>query len=127
MAWQKSPPELIEQFASSLPDDPAVERRQMFGFPVAFANGNMFAGLHESQMFVRLPKEQYDELLAEPGAGPFEIMPGRPMKDYAVLPETIRSDTPGLRAWLARAFAHALSLPPKERKPRPRTRGRNLI
>jgi TfoX/Sxy family transcriptional regulator of competence genes len=118
MKWQKAPPELIEMFDAALPDSPDVQRRQMFGYPAAFVNGNMFAGLHQSQMIVRLPKDQYDELLAVPGAGPFEPMPGRPMRGYAVIPEAMQSDEPVLRAWLERGRAHAASLPPKERKPR---------
>ena len=124
--WEKSPPELVELFQQVLPDDPAVERRQMFGFPVAFANGNMFAGLHQDLIFVRLPKDQYDELIAIPGGAPLEIMPGRAMKNYATLPASMRSDAEVLRVWLQRGLAHVLSMPPKARRPRPRARGRNL-
>ena len=33
MAWEKAPRALVELFAESLPDDPRIERRKMFGYP----------------------------------------------------------------------------------------------
>lgn len=54
MAWQKSSPELIARFGACLPDDPLIERRQMFGYPCAFVNGKMFVGLHEENLIMRL-------------------------------------------------------------------------
>ncbi len=124
MNWQKTPAELVELFDASLPDDPAVQRRKMFGYPAAFVSGNMFAAMHQSDMIVRLPKDQYDELLAIPGAGPFEPMPGRAMTGYAVIPETILGDPRLVRGWLERGFAHAAAMPPKLRKPSARSRRR---
>ena len=41
MAWKKAPAALIDLFGASLPDDPRIERRQMFGYPAAFVNGNL--------------------------------------------------------------------------------------
>ncbi|HTE84526.1 MAG TPA: TfoX/Sxy family protein [Dehalococcoidia bacterium] len=117
MNWEKTPPEMVELFDASLPDDPAVQRRKMFGFPAAFVNGNMFASMHQAQMVVRLPKDQYDVLLAIPGAAPFEPMPGRAMSGYAVLPEAVRDDRTSSRAWLERAFVNAAAMPAKQRKP----------
>jgi len=52
--WAKSPPALVDAFAAALPDDPRVERRSMFGYPAAFANGQLFTGLHQSDLMVRL-------------------------------------------------------------------------
>jgi hypothetical protein len=45
MVWQKSPAALIARFDELLPKDPRVARRKMFGYPAAFVNGRMFAGL----------------------------------------------------------------------------------
>jgi TfoX/Sxy family transcriptional regulator of competence genes len=123
MEWQKTPPELVELFHAAVPADPFVQRRQMFGFPAAFVNGNLFASMHQADMVVRLPKDQYDELLAIPGAAPFEPMPGRAMTGYAVLPEAIRDDPASARAWLQRAFVNAAAMPAKERKPRRPAKG----
>ncbi len=50
--WEKSPQALVQLFDRVLPESPNVERRKMFGYPCAFVNGNMFAGLFAKQMFV---------------------------------------------------------------------------
>ena len=39
--WKKSPPELVATFDAAIAGKPGVERRQMFGYPCAFLNGNM--------------------------------------------------------------------------------------
>ena len=119
MQWKKSPPALSEAFDASLPRDPRAERRSMFGYPCAFVHGQMFTGLHEARMVVRLDERGRTELLAIPGAEPFEPLPGRLMREYVVVPPRIIENGLALREWVERAFAYALSLPPKEKKMRP--------
>jgi hypothetical protein len=52
-----------------------------------------------------------------------QTMPGRPLREYACLPESILTDREVLEAWLGRALAYALTLPAKQKKPRtPRNR-----
>lgn len=116
MAWRKSPSELVEAFQRALPDDPRAERRTMFGYPCSFVNGNMYTGLHQESMVVRLPPEAREELLKVPGAAPFIPMPGRPMKEYVAVPPAMLQKPKDLKAWVARAFEYAASLPAKEPK-----------
>lgn len=115
MDWTKSPPELVALFDEVCPAAPGVERRKMFGYPAAFANGNMFAGLHGNNLVVRLPEEPLREFMAAGGA-PFEPMPGRPMKGYAVAPESLLRDKRALASWLERCFEETAKLPPKQTK-----------
>jgi len=117
MDWEKSPPELAALFDELAPSAPAVERRKMFGYPAAFVNGNMFAGLHGARLVLRLPEPALAEFLAQ-GGGPFEPMPGRPMKGYAVAPAALLADKPALSRWLERSFEAAAALPPKRKKRR---------
>jgi TfoX/Sxy family transcriptional regulator of competence genes len=112
ISWKKSPPQLVETFHGALPDDPLVERRKMFGYPCAFVHGNMFAGLHQESMVLRLSEA---ERAAMPGARPFEPLPGRVMREYVVVPTGILSSGPELRAWAGRALAYAASLPRKQK------------
>jgi hypothetical protein len=42
--WKKSPADLRDSFAAALDGFPEAQRRQMFGYPAAFANGNMWTG-----------------------------------------------------------------------------------
>ncbi len=116
MQWTKSPPELVELFDEIAPRAPGVERRKMFGYPAAFVNGNMFAGLHQSDLVLRLPEPQLRQFLTLDGARPFEPMPGRPMKGYAVAPQALLEDKPALAGWLEQSFEAIAALPPKENK-----------
>ena len=75
MKWRKSPEELVTTFESVMPAAPAV-MRNMFGFPAGFIHGNMFMGLHQENMILRLSEESRTELLAIEGAKLFEPMPG---------------------------------------------------
>jgi hypothetical protein len=111
--WERSPEVLIQLFDRVLPGSPNVERRQMFGYPCAFVNGNMFAGLFAKQMFVRLPAEERLSMIVEYDAKPLEPMPGRPMKDYVVVPPALMNRETELKALTARALAFGASLAPK--------------
>jgi hypothetical protein len=56
LTLQKSPQELIDLFASVVPGPP-VTQRNVFGYPAGFVNGNMFMGLFEDEMILRLPED----------------------------------------------------------------------
>ena len=121
--WRKSPEQLVALFASVLPDGPNIEKRQMFGYPCAFVNGNMFAGLHQESLIVRLNEVQQQSLINGDGAEQFEPMPGRVMKEYVSLPDTILDDQARLAEIIASAKQFAASLPPKTKKPRRKKAG----
>lgn len=118
-SFTKSPPELVERFASIAAEMPDAERRQMFGYPCLFVSGHLVTGLHESSWFVRLAEPDRQELLGHHGAGSFEPMPGRPMTGYTVLPASVIDDD-AVRAWVERAIEFGRSLPPKTPKAKPR-------
>ena len=114
MKRRKPSEELIKTFESVVPGPPAVPR-QMFGFPAAFVNGNMFMGLHQEDMLLRLPEDSRAELLKVSGARIFEPMPGRPMREYVVVPPSLISDRKKLASWVAKALEYGSSLKPKEK------------
>jgi hypothetical protein len=109
-------PALASRFGQAMERLPDIRRRPMFGHPCAFANDQMFTGLLGSAWFGRLPDDARAELLAIDGAGPFEPMPGRPMKAYVVFPASMVSDIDSLEPWLVRSLAYARALPPKPPK-----------
>src|SRR5215471_13018810 len=86
MKWRKSPEALVEKFSKLVPEDRRVARRQMFGYPAAFANGNLFMGLYQDSMILRLSADDRPKFLVLAGARAFEPMPGRPMREYVVVP-----------------------------------------
>ena len=103
-------------FRSRVPDDPRVEVRPMFGNLAAFVNKNMFLALFGPSVAVRLSEGDRADLLEEAGAAAFEPMPGRPMKEYVVLPEGWRKKPKRAEEWVARSFAWASKMPPKKGK-----------
>jgi|SRR5579862_3027994 len=116
MKMEKSPAELVSRFEASAPTSADIVHRNMFGYPACFVNGNMFTGLFGSRLFVRLGKAQRAEVLAQPGFSLLEPMPGRPMKEYVVLPDDVVADSDKLALWVVTAAEHARTLPPKEPK-----------
>jgi len=105
----------LAAFDSVVPEAPGVTKRPMFGNRAAFVNGNMFLALFGSQVAVRLSDEDRAELLRQKGASSFEPMPGRPMKEYVVLPESWRTSPKKAKEWVERSFAWAKKLPPKKK------------
>jgi TfoX/Sxy family transcriptional regulator of competence genes len=112
--FEKSPPELVERFDTVAGRFPEAERRKMFGYPALFVGGNLVTSLFAAHWTVRLPDEERAELLALPGASDFEVMPGRTMRGYAVLPADVVADDRRLDAWVRRAIDHGMTLPPKK-------------
>ena len=114
--WKKPSPELVKLLESSLLGI-TCDRKMMFGSPVFMISRNMFTGVHEDNIFLRLPEAGKKEILKEfPGAKPFEPLKGRIMKEYIVVPRELYEDKESFREWLKRSHAFALSLPPKKKK-----------
>src|SRR5205809_7190652 len=101
------------RFRELVPDDPRVGIKPMFGNLGAFVNGNMFMGLFGSDVGIKLPEDDQQRLLAEPGAGPFGPEE-RPMAGYVAIP----ADWPGRTAsdWIGKSLAYVAGLPPKKPK-----------
>lgn len=123
--WRKSPPELIETLhetvGSALPTGAAVDFRPMFGYPCYWTGGNMFFATHQDYLILRLSDEDRAAFFGIPDARLFEPMPGRPMREYVVVPPELATDRATLQEWVAKGYRYAASLPPKEKKPRKRT------
>lgn len=119
MDFSKSPPELIEAFEALKPGPPA-QSRKMFGYPACFVGGNMFMSLFRDRMVLRLPEEARGELV-KLGAGAFEPMPGRVMRDYVALPLALVARRTVVAPWVAKSLAYASLLAPK--KPKSKTAG----
>lgn len=111
--WRKSPRELIDRFIAETANLPGAESRKMFGYPCCFVNGNMFTGLHQESWIIRLPEVERNEIITTYGTTIFEAMPGRPMKEYVVLPAKIIDDDGLLNRWLVRSLSYAENLPKK--------------
>src|SRR5690242_19403557 len=113
MAWDKPAPELIARFDACRP--PGGERRQMFGCPCVFMNGNLACGLHEQRLTLRLPEERRASLIAAGAAEPFAVM-GRTMRDYVAVPDALRLPEEEFRTLCRAAADFTASLPAKAKQ-----------
>jgi len=113
MKWRKSPEVLVQRFSEIVPHDPRVERRKMFGYPAAFVAGSLFMGLHQESLILRLSEKDRTSFLKINGASVFEPMPGRPMREYVVVPSSMLEEVAALAKWIRRSLDYASSIPPK--------------
>ena len=113
--WEKSSPELVLRFEKALGWFPQLERKQMFGYPCGFLNGNLTTGLHEQNWIARLEEPDRSDLESQHNAIPFEVN-GRSMREYRVLPKSIVDDDRQLKEWLGKSVQFVGGLPPKKKK-----------
>jgi TfoX/Sxy family transcriptional regulator of competence genes len=116
MAWTKSPQPLIDLFDKSVPSGADVTCRKMFGYPAAFANGNLFIGLHQNDFIMRLSTADRARFSALYGERAFEPMKGRPMREYVRLPEELLIDERKRASWIKRSLEYAQGVTTRERK-----------
>jgi TfoX/Sxy family transcriptional regulator of competence genes len=116
MKWIKASEKTIETFEKILPDFPGVEKRKMFGYPVVFVNNNMYMGVHGNSIILRLPENDRKEFLKLKLTHLFEPMPGKPMKEYVVIPDWMFSETSILNDWIDKSFEYVTLLPSKIKK-----------
>ena len=116
MKWKKVTPELnafLEKNMASFKAD----RRPMFGASTYFVKGNMFAGIHEDTIILRLSEKDRQEIMKEyDEVRPFEPVAGRPMKEYVTLPESLYNEPDVFHKWLRRSYEYASSLKLKEKR-----------
>ena len=111
--WKKPSQELMDLLDTIIQPYNCTPRK-MFGSPTYFVNNNMFAGVHEDVIFLRLSEEGRKLIMDEfPDVGHFEPLEGRKMREYMTLPEEICRDIPKLEKWLERSYQFVSSLPPK--------------
>ena len=113
MKWRKSPEALVQKFFEIVPKDPRVERRKMFGYPAAFVARNLFMGLHQEALILRLSEKDRTSFLRIEGASVFEPMVGRPMREYVVVPPSMLARSRPLADWIRRSLDYTSSIPPK--------------
>lgn len=106
-------PAALERLRTLLAGDSRVQLRKMFGQPAAFVQGNLCVGAFGNELFVRLNEADARILSKVPGVRHFEPAPGRPMKQYFVLPRALLEDRVQAKKWIARSIEFAANLPAK--------------
>lgn len=121
MKWEKPSQEILELFENLVPEGQIIQRRKMFGYPCGFINNNMFIGVFQNSLFLRLSEKDREIFLDIPDTTRFEPMPGRIMKEYVVIPQEILNDEGQREEWIKKSINYVLSLSLKEKKKKKRT------
>lgn len=103
---------LADRIRDVVADRLDVTEKRMFGGLAFLVNGNMAVGVHHDDLMVRLPAEEHEAALGEPGARVFD-MTGRPMKGWLVVDAAALAEDDDLRRWVGRGVAFACTFPPK--------------
>ncbi|MCC3765121.1 TfoX/Sxy family protein [Glycomyces sp. TRM65418] len=105
--------QLAERVREVVDNRPYVTEKRMFGGLAWLAHGNMAAAaLGGGGAMVRVPKDEYADLLNEPGAEPM-VMKGGEMRGWIKLDEATCAAEDTLRPWIERGLAYAEALPRK--------------
>lgn len=113
--FRKSPPELVARFSELAQLAGDADHKQMFGYPACVLRGNLFMSLHEDSLILRLADADRADFLSRYDSSLFEPMPGRPMKEYVVVPAALVYDD-AVAEWVRKSRAFAEQLPAKKAK-----------
>jgi RNA polymerase sigma factor (sigma-70 family) len=111
----KSPPDLVARFSELELLVGDADHKQMFGYPACVLRGNLFMSLHEDSLILRLADTDRAEFLSRYDSSLFEPMPGRPMKEYVVVPPALVYDD-AVAEWVRKSRSFAEQLPAKKPK-----------
>ncbi|MGZ4242524.1 MAG: TfoX/Sxy family protein [Actinomycetota bacterium] len=92
-----------------------VDEIKMFGGLCFTIGGNMACGILQGDLLVRVPAEEADTLLEQPGARRMEMMKGRPAKGFLVVDADVVKTKKQLERWVGFGVDVATSLPPKKK------------
>lgn len=109
--------ELAERVRAVLDDVKGVAEIKMFGGLCFTVGGNMAVGVSHDDLLVRMPADDGDAALAEPGVRLMEIGSRTSRGFLSVAPEATKTERK-LKSWVDRGVAFASSLPPKKPKPK---------
>ena len=120
---RKPTPDALVSFDSAFPTDVRAVRKQMFGMPAGFVNGNMFMGVWDDGVLLRLDDDTLSRVRGLPGIGSFAPMEGRTWKDYALVSAGRWGDARELVEWARKALEHTAKMPAKSATPKKGGRG----
>ncbi|NHC46889.1 TfoX/Sxy family protein [Motilibacter aurantiacus] len=105
--------ELAQRVRALLDGEPVVEKR-MFGGLAFLVDGHMAVAVGgRGGLMARVPPEQLEALLAEPGTDEVVMGQGRRMRGWVTIDDEALGDDVALRAWVTRGLDVVRALPPK--------------
>ncbi len=106
-------PQLADRARTLLEGAPGLVEKKMFGGIGWTLGGHMAAGAHsDGRLMVRCAREDFERLLAEPGAGAIQ-RGGKNLTGWLLIDASAVETDEALQLWVDRGRAYASSLPPK--------------
>jgi TfoX/Sxy family transcriptional regulator of competence genes len=115
---------LADRIREAMGSRRGIDEIKMFGGLCFTLNGNMACGVMRDGLLVRVPTDEFERLLKEPGAHMMDMMAGRTPKGFLVVDAKAVSTKPKLQKWIARGVGVAESLPAKAKKPRAKVKAK---
>jgi TfoX/Sxy family transcriptional regulator of competence genes len=109
--------ELAERVRDALVGVKRVTEIKMFGGLCFTVGGNMAVGVSHDDLLVRLPPDEGDAALDEPGVRLMEVG-SRTSRGFLAVASEATTTERKLKPWVDRGVAFASSLPPKKPKPK---------
>ena len=109
MAYDENAAKRIQ---SIIGEHPGLVEKKMFGGVGFMLQGNMVCGVNKDDLIVRVGPDNYDRLVVQPHARPFDFT-GRPMRGWVMVAPDGYVSEKDLNMWVQRGVDFALSLPPK--------------
>lgn len=104
--------ELAQRLRSLIFAQPGLSEKKMFGGLAFMIYGNMCCGVIGDDLIIRVSPNDYEELLARPGAREFDFS-GRPMRGWVYVSEEVLSSEEELLGWVEAGLDYATKLPKK--------------
>jgi TfoX/Sxy family transcriptional regulator of competence genes len=104
--------EQLDKRVTFIVADWGTTRRKMFGGTCHLLNGNMFCGVYQNFLVLRLGEKSAAEALDRPHVKPFDVTP-RPMKGWVMVDSGVLTQA-DLVKWLNRARDYVDRLPQKQ-------------
>jgi TfoX/Sxy family transcriptional regulator of competence genes len=109
MAWDE---QLAGRIRSVVAGRDDIDERPMFGGLCLLAHGNMFAGVQNESLMLRVGPDCYDEALGRQHARLMDFT-GRPLRGYVYVDPPGIATEAQLREWLELSLAFVDTLPAK--------------
>lgn len=108
--------DLADRVRSLLAPNRNFREQKMFGGIGFMVDDKMVAGVHGADLIVRVPVEEHDAAVEEPGARIMDMV-ARPMKGFLFVDPAGTKSAASLKKWVNRSATYVATLPAKKKKP----------
>ncbi len=106
--------QLAERVREVMASRRGVTEQKMFGGIAFMLDGKMAVGVNREDLMVRVPVEEHDRAIKEPGARTMDFT-SRPMKGFLFIGPAGVKTAASLKKWVERSATYVATLPAKKK------------